>query len=175
MMIYLDFGATDPSDSRKVVLHQQVVRFIVKAPLANDQIRTRVLHALNHVQEFILFVALELFELFDARDVELVLCLGPRWLEWAGENGDACILHLARHLRMRHVFVDEHALDELRVCKRTADFAIDFDEIEPDVFAFQIGDLQHRVDGDLCELLVFFRYTAQGAGQCKSAGAVTKM
>jgi hypothetical protein len=118
-----------------------MVRFIVKAPLANDQICARVLHTLNHVQEFLLLVILKLFELFNACDIELVFCLGSRWLEWTRENGDARIFYLARHLRMGHVFVYEHALDELRVRERTADFAIDFDEVKQDVFAFQISDL----------------------------------
>ena len=58
---------------------------------------------------------------------------------------------------MRHVFVDEHALDELCVRKRAANLAIDFDEVEKDVASLEVCDGQDGIDGDLGKLLVLFR------------------
>jgi hypothetical protein len=39
----LDLGATNPADGREVVLHEEVVGLIVKAPLANDEVGAGVL------------------------------------------------------------------------------------------------------------------------------------
>lgn len=75
-----------------------MVRLVVEAPLTNDQVRARILHTPDHVQKLLLFITLELFELLDARDVEFMLRLGSRRLEWTGEDGDACIFQSTRHL-----------------------------------------------------------------------------
>lgn len=41
---YLDFGTTDPSNGRELVLHKQVVRLVIETPLADNQIGASVLH-----------------------------------------------------------------------------------------------------------------------------------
>jgi hypothetical protein len=63
-------------------------------------------------------------------------------------------MDLPRHLRVRHVLVDHDTLDELGVLKRTADFAIYLDQLEIDVLAFEVGDGEDGVNGDLSELFV---------------------
>jgi hypothetical protein len=60
---------------------------------------------------------------------------------------------------MREVLVDEHAVDERCVGERTANFAVDFDEVERHVAAFEICDGENGIDGDLGELLVLLRDT----------------
>jgi hypothetical protein len=40
---HLDLRSTDPPNGRKFVLHQQVVRFVVETPLADDEVCTGVL------------------------------------------------------------------------------------------------------------------------------------
>lgn len=44
LLAYLDFGATDPSNSRELVLHKQVVRLVIETPLTDNQIGASALH-----------------------------------------------------------------------------------------------------------------------------------
>jgi hypothetical protein len=133
-----------------------MVRFIVKAPLTNDQIRPSILHALDHVRELLLLVLPQLLVLLHTRDVQLVLSLRARRLEGARENRKARIFDGARHARVRHVLVDEDAFDELDIRKRTADFPVDFDEIEKNVPAGEVCDREDGVDSNLGKVLVVF-------------------
>jgi hypothetical protein len=41
---YLNFGASDPSHGGKLVLKQQMVRFVVKSPLADDEVGAAVFY-----------------------------------------------------------------------------------------------------------------------------------
>ena len=50
----------------------------------------------------------------------MVLRLGFGRLERAGEDGDARVAHLLRHLRVREILVDEHAAHEHRVLHAAA-------------------------------------------------------
>ena len=84
---HLNFRATNPPHRRQIVLHQQMIRFIVKAPLANDQIRASVLHPLDHIRELFLFILSQILVLFHSGDVKFMLCFGSWGLEWAGEDG----------------------------------------------------------------------------------------
>jgi hypothetical protein len=83
--------------------------------------------------------------------------LGPWRFEWTRQNGQPSIFDAPRHLWVGHVLVDQHASDELRVSERTADFAIDLDQIERNVTPFKIGYSQNGIDSDLCKLLIFLR------------------
>lgn len=67
--VHLNLRAADPSYSRKLVLHQQMIRLVVESPLANNEVRARVLHALDHIRELRLFVLPQLLVLLHARDV----------------------------------------------------------------------------------------------------------
>lgn len=42
-MTYLNLGSTDPSNSWQIVLHEQMVRLVVKAPLTDNKVGPRVL------------------------------------------------------------------------------------------------------------------------------------
>ena len=64
-----------------------MIRFIVKAPLANDQIRASVLHPLDHIRELFLFILSQILVLFHSGDVKFMFCFGSWGLEWAGEDG----------------------------------------------------------------------------------------
>ena len=139
-----------------------MVRLVVEAPLANDQVRASVFHAFNHVLEFRLFVFTKLLVLFNARDIELVLSLRAWRFEWASEDGEAGVLNGTGHARMRHVLVDENALDERGVSERAADFAVDLDEIKGDVFPLEVSYRHDCLHCNLGELLVFFRHTLNG-------------
>ena len=67
----------------------------------------------------------------------------------------ACLpTHLFGHLRVREVFVDDDAFDEHRVLQLSADFALDLDQFEVDVFSVHVSDGQDGVDGDHRHLVV---------------------
>ena len=138
-----------------------MVRFVVESPLADDQISTRVFNSLDHIRKLLLFVLPQLVVLLNAGDVELMLRLRAGRLKWTSEDGQFGILDSARHLGVRHVLVQEHALDEGRVVERATDFAVDFDQIEGDVFALHIRHLEHCVHGNLCEFFMCFRYACE--------------
>lgn len=43
-LAYLDFGTTNPSNGRELILHKQVVRLVIETPLTDNQIGASVLH-----------------------------------------------------------------------------------------------------------------------------------
>lgn len=137
-----------------------MVGLVIEAPLTDDQVSPGILHPLDHVSELLFFVLPQLLVLFHRCDVELVLCLGAWGLEGACQDGEAGVFHGVGHLRMRHIFVDEYTLDECGISERAADFAIDLDQVEGDVLAVEVSNLQNSVYSNLCKLLVLFRHTA---------------
>lgn len=139
-----------------------MVRLIIETPLANDQIRPAVLDHLHHPLKLLLLVLPQLPELLHAADVQMMLGLGTRGLEGAGEDGELGVADNGGHLWVGEVFVDEDTTDEGGVGEGTADLGGDFDEVEGDVAALDVGDLEDGVDGDLGELTVFFRYAVGG-------------
>ena len=68
-------------------------------------------------------------------DIELVLSLGLGWLEGARQNAQLGVLDFFRHLRMRHIFVNHDSIDETCVLKRTADLALELDQIKVYILA----------------------------------------
>ena len=67
----LDLNTSNPSHSRQVVGHQQVVGFVIKAPLANDKRGSRVLALLDHVCEVLLLCCTQIVKLFNRVYVHL--------------------------------------------------------------------------------------------------------
>lgn len=112
----LDFGTSDPSNGRQVILHQQVVGFVVETPLADDKVGTGVLDPksasqvslqsaerdsredvhLDHVQELFPLILSQLLVLFHTLDIQLVLCLWPRRLERTSQDRKLGILEIGR-------------------------------------------------------------------------------
>lgn len=131
-----------------------MVRLVVKAPLADGQVGTRVLDLLDHLDELFALVVLQLLELLDGRNVELVLGLGLGRLKGAGQDGDLGVLDLGRHLGVGEILVDDDALDEDGVLERAADLAVDLDQLKVDVLALEIRNGQHGVDGNVGKLVV---------------------
>lgn len=109
---------------------------------------------LDHLQELLLLVLPELLVLLHTLNVKLVLCLWPGWLEGARENRDLGVADGRWHLRMGHVLVHHHTLDERGIFQRTTDFAVHFDELKVDVATAQIRDREDCVNSDGRKLLV---------------------
>jgi hypothetical protein len=63
---------------------------------------------------------------------------------------------------VRHVFVDEHTLDQRGVGEGAPDFSVHLDQIERYIASLEICYRQDRIDGYLSELSVLFR-DAMGA------------
>lgn len=131
-----------------------MVGLVVETPLADGQVGARGLYLLNHLDELLALVRLQFLELFDARDVEPVLGLGLWWLERACEDGDLGVSHLGRHLGVREVLVDNDTLDEKGILQSATDLSIHLDELKVDVLAFEIGDREDSVHGDVRKLIV---------------------
>ena len=138
-----------------------MVRLVVESPLADNQIGTSVLNSFDHVRKLLFFVLPELVILLDAGDIKLVLRLRAGRLKRTSEDGEFSILDPARHLRMGHILVQEHTLDQGCIVERTTDFPVDFDQVEGDVFALHIRYLEYRVDSDLGEFFMCFRYAVR--------------
>jgi hypothetical protein len=56
--------------------------------------------------------------------------------------------------RTSEVLVDNYTLDEEGVLKSATNLAVNLDQLEVDVLPVEVGNGQHGVDGDLCELVV---------------------
>ena len=134
-----------------------MVCLVVEAPLTYDQVGTRVLHHLDHVPELFLFVIPQFIELFHTRNIQFVLRFWAGRLERAGEDREAGVFDGRGHLWVRHVLVDEHALDEGGVSERAANFSINLDEVKGNVATVDICHRQHCLYGDLCKLPDLFR------------------
>lgn len=131
-----------------------MVGLVVETPLANGKVGTGVLDLLDHLDELVLFVVLQLLELLNAGDVELVLRLGLWGLECARQDGDLGVSHLRRHLGVGEVLVDNDTLDEEGILKRASNLAVNLDQLEIDIFSLEVGNGEDSVDGDVGKLFV---------------------
>jgi hypothetical protein len=84
---HLNFRPANPPYRRQIILHQHMIRLIVEAPLANDQIRPSVLHSLDHIRKLFLLIIPQLLVLLHSRNIKFMFRLGPWGLKWTGENG----------------------------------------------------------------------------------------
>ncbi len=65
---------------------------------------------------------------------------------------------------MRHVLVEEDALDQGSVLERAADLAGHLDQVKRDVLALKVRNRQNCVDRDLGEQAVRLGHAAQVGG-----------
>ena len=135
MKTYLDLGTSHPPNSRQLILHQQMIRFIIKSPLTNHQIRSGILHPPNHLLKLLLLILPQFLIFLYTRDIQFMLCFWAGRFERTGEDGEFGVTDRVGHLGVGHVFVDEDAFDEGGVGEGTSDFTVDFDEIEGNVFS----------------------------------------
>lgn len=150
----LNLRSTNPSYCRHVVLEQQVVGFIIEAPLTNGEVGTRILQLLNHLRKRLPLVFLQPLEFVNRRDIQLVLGLGLRRLERAGQNGQFRILDFIWHLRMRKVLIHDHTLHKKRVFEGSSNLAVDLDQLEINILPLEIRNRQDSIDSDLGELVM---------------------
>lgn len=92
-----------------------------RAYLADDEVGAWILALLHHVCEISFLLLTQNFKLFRRVDVDLVLCLGLGRFEWASQDGDTRVLNVLIHLWMADFFVQNNAIDQLRVFKFTSD------------------------------------------------------
>lgn len=149
----LDLGTANPTYGGEVVLHEQVIGLVVKAPLTDDEVRSSVLNPLDHLLELLLLVRAQLLELLDVLNVKLVLRLRARGLERTREDRNLGVLDGTGHLGVGEVLVDDDTVDELSVLEGTSDLSVDLDELKVDVLTLEVGDREDSVDGNLGELV----------------------
>lgn len=59
-----DINTSDPTDSRELVLQEEMVGFVVESPLAQGDRSAGVFHFLNHINEILLFLFVQFFVIF---------------------------------------------------------------------------------------------------------------
>ena len=64
------------------------------------------------------------------------------------------------HLRVAHVLVQQHTLDQLRVLQPSPNLPVHLNQLKVHVLLLHVCDLQHCVDGDLRKLPMASVHTA---------------
>merc|ERR1711971_551322 len=83
----LNLRASHPSDSGQLVLKEEMIGLVIKAPLTDGQGGPGILHLLHHRLEALFLVLPELLIVLHVGDVQLVLGLWLWGLEWTGQDG----------------------------------------------------------------------------------------
>mmetsp|Transcript_51984 Transcript_51984/g.149848 ORF Transcript_51984/g.149848 Transcript_51984/m.149848 type:complete len:322 (+) Transcript_51984:871-1836(+) len=112
------------------------------------------MQSLDLVTEVLLLVIIELLVILGRTDVQLVLRLRLRRLEWASQDSHLGILHHLWHLGVTEVLVHNDALDQTRIFQLSANLSLNLDQIEVDIRARNIGDGQDRVYANPPELVL---------------------
>mmetsp|Transcript_92559 Transcript_92559/g.135307 ORF Transcript_92559/g.135307 Transcript_92559/m.135307 type:complete len:365 (-) Transcript_92559:575-1669(-) len=102
----LNLDAPNPAHGGKLVLHEQVVCLIVKAPLADGEGGASILDLLDHVDKVGLLLLIQRLVLLHSVDLDVVLGLGLGRLKGACQDADLGVLDLFDHTRVRNVFVE---------------------------------------------------------------------
>lgn len=123
-----NIDTTDPSNGIKLVLEQEMVGFIVKAPLAEDDISTTILDLLNHLGKIVLFGLVELLVILSTADVDVVLSLGLGGFEGRSNDADLGILNFLLHLTVTEVLVKNDTVNQAGIFKTTTSFTEDLME-----------------------------------------------
>lgn len=141
--------------------HQEMVSFVVKAPLADDQVGTRILDHFDHIGELVLLVLPEFLILINASNVQVVLCFRARGFEGTCQDREFRVSHAGGHAGMGKVLVDQDTFDEGSIGKGSTSFAFYFDEVEGNVFSGQVRHLHDCIYSNLGKLLVLLRNTGE--------------
>jgi len=149
-----------------------VVGLVIKAPLAEHNVGTGVLDLLNHISEVVLFHLLELLVVLGVLDLDTVLGLGLWGLEGAGQDANLGVLDFLSHGGMGEVLVDDDTLDELGVLNGTTGLGDDLDQIEVDILTVKVGNVEHRLDSEVCEVILAL---ADDLGAESSGGALAEV
>lgn len=154
----LNLDTTNPTDSREVVVHEQMVSLVIETPLAKHDVGTGVLDLGDHISEVLLLHLIQLLVVLSRLDFETVLGLGLRGLERAGEDQNLSVVDLLLHLRVREVLIENDTLNELRVGKGATSLGNNLDEVEVDILTLDVGDVENGLDGKISEMVLALRH-----------------
>ena len=101
---YLNFRTPDPSNCWKLMMKQKMIGFVVESPLANSQIRSAVLHSLNHLLEGFALVFPQFPVLLCRLHFQLVFSFGFGRLEWTSQD---CQLGVLNFLKRQKGYIEE--------------------------------------------------------------------
>ena len=149
----LNIATKNPTNGWKVPHVEEVVSLIIEAPLAHDGGSASLLKGIDLVNEVLLFLLVELLVFLSSSDGDLVLGLWLGWLEWAGQNGNLSVLNNPWHLAVAPGLVDNETVEELGIFEAATDLADEFDTLEVDVLALEIGNAEDSLDGHAGELV----------------------
>mmetsp|Transcript_30546 Transcript_30546/g.63787 ORF Transcript_30546/g.63787 Transcript_30546/m.63787 type:complete len:414 (-) Transcript_30546:55-1296(-) len=159
-----NFDSAHPSHGGEIILQKQVIGFVIKAPLANDQIGATILDPFDHVTEILLFLVVQGLVGFGAGDVQLVFGFGFGRLKGTSQDAEFGILNVFGHLRVGHFLVNDNTVHQIRVFQTATGFALHTNVIEIDISAFPVHYLENGLDGNFghLSLVTGQNLTAQG-------------
>ena len=143
-----------------------MICLVVKTPLAEDDICARIFNSFHHIDEVVLLHLLQLFVIFDRLNLESVFRFGLWRLERASQNYYLSVVDFLLHLRVRKVFINNDALNKLRILNSAACLCNDFDEVEVDVFALKICNVKNGFNCQVCEVILTLAYYLRAQSGC---------
>mmetsp|Transcript_10824 Transcript_10824/g.10944 ORF Transcript_10824/g.10944 Transcript_10824/m.10944 type:complete len:229 (+) Transcript_10824:447-1133(+) len=146
--------ATNPTHRGQLVVHQQVVRLIIKAPLTQNYVGSRIFDHLDHVSEVFLLKLIQLIVVFHRFDLQTMLSFWLGGLEGAGEDADFGIIDLFDHLGVGEVLINYDSVDEGRVLQGPASLGNYLNMLKVNILPFQICHSEDSLHSDVCELLL---------------------
>jgi len=123
-----------------------MVSFIIEAPLADDQVSTRVFATLDHVVKLVLLNLVEFIVIFSTLDFKSVFGLGLRGFKGAGEDGYFTVFDFGYHLRVTEFLVEYDSALHFSVTHIAAYFAFHFNQVEVDVTCFHVTNCKYCFD-----------------------------
>jgi len=117
-----------------------MICFIIETPLAKNDISSRILDFLYHINEIFLLHLIKFVIVINMFNFKSVLSFWFWWLEWAGQNQNFSVLDFFFHLWMREIFIENDTLDEFRIFNSSTILGDDFNQIEVDIFSFEVGN-----------------------------------
>ena len=131
-----------------------MIGLIVKAPLAEDNVGSRLLDLFDHIHKVLLLLISQLGVILGIGYVEVVFCLGLGSLKWTRDNGNLGIGDDFIHLRMRELLIDEDSLDQLGLLERPSSLTDDLNQLQIDLLSVHIGHRENGIDCHLGEMIL---------------------
>lgn len=97
----------------KIIFKQQMIGLVIKAPLAQSNVSSRLLNFSHHVNEILLLLIGQLGIVLSIGYIQIVFGLWLGRFKGAGQNGYLGVFETFGHLWMREVLVNKYALNEL--------------------------------------------------------------
>ena len=131
--------ATYPADGWELVLEKEVVCLVIKAPLADDQVRSRFLDLLDHLSKPFLLSLVQLLVLLGGVDLQRVLGLRFGRFERTRQDDDLGVLDSLRHLGVAHMLIQKDTTNQLAVLHLATGLSFHFDQAQVHILSLKVS------------------------------------